>query len=60
MHVYTAPPGTPPALVASMCDDDPIPWLLLELADTIEPGPFRDTLTALADAFEELPATWRA
>jgi len=43
-----------------MCDDDPIPWLLLELADTIEPGPFRDTLTALADAFEELPATWRA
>lgn len=34
-------------------DDDPIaPWLLLELADGLEPGPYSDVLVALADAWE--------
>ena len=61
MDVYTAAPlARPLALMASIYDDDETPWLLLEFAHTIEPGPFRDTVTALADAFEELPATWRA
>ena len=61
MDVYTvAPLARSLLVVASMYDDDQTPWMLLELAWSVERGPFRDTLTALADAFEELPAAWRA
>ena len=53
--------GTVPAPVAGMNDyDDPIPWLLLDLAHPMPEGPLRDLLRALADAWEELPFQWRA
>ena len=40
--------------------DDPIPWLLLDLAHPMPEGPLRDLLRALADAWEELPDGWRS
>ena len=44
----------------STVDDDKTPWLLLDLAWTL-PGdsPTRAILSALADAWEELPLGWR-
>ena len=41
-------------------DDDPIPWLLLDLAYPMPEGPLRDLLRALADAWEELEEEWRS
>ena len=52
--------GMPRAPLAGMYDDDETAWLLLELAYNLEPGPLRDTLTAVADAWDELPSTWRS
>ena len=40
--------------------DDPIPWLMLDLAHPTPEGPLRDLLRALADAWEELLPSWRS